>query len=380
MPAGRPVTGINLSTGAAFSVLANGDGSTDDYAILQNALNTCGLIHVPSGRYRLSQGLVFPSVDGCGIIGEGGGYLNMQATYAGTTLLAAFTVGDILAVPTQITHFTLHGVMLDRTSQASQGYGLNMTTGTNDRCDIRDVMSKRSVIGFGFGTTGYGSLEYLIAESNSLWGFEVVGQYQMAKCLAVLNGGDGFRVQGLLGGGNSQGQWTGLSTFGNGGHGMNIQGSSTGTPVHGSRISDSFFGGDGGWAILNDSYSAVVSSYTNIYTEQEPSGGFYVSPNAGDLVVNGCVSDGNVGSGLHNDGPCTMITGGAYTNSTAGHGVLFGSGNGSVIGADLARNAGYGLVAVAGVGAMTYVGNRMNSNSAGPVSDASATPYAAGNW
>ena len=49
MPASRPITGIDLSTGAPYSALAWGDGTNDDTVVIQAALNACGLIKVPAG-------------------------------------------------------------------------------------------------------------------------------------------------------------------------------------------------------------------------------------------------------------------------------------------------------------------------------------------
>jgi hypothetical protein len=43
-----PIAGIELSTGAPYSVEAGGDGERDDTSVLQTALNACGLIKVPS--------------------------------------------------------------------------------------------------------------------------------------------------------------------------------------------------------------------------------------------------------------------------------------------------------------------------------------------
>src|SRR5262249_48093628 len=64
MVAGRAITGIDLSTGQPFSANAFGDDSHDDWNTIQTAINTCGLINVPSGIYRLSRGLTFPSSGG----------------------------------------------------------------------------------------------------------------------------------------------------------------------------------------------------------------------------------------------------------------------------------------------------------------------------
>ena len=90
--------------------------------------------------------------------------------------------------------------------------GLNLSI-ICDAALIDDVWSKHSVIGFYFGTTGYSSANNLHAEANTSHGFQIVGQWQLSRLWAMLNGGCGFYVAGIVSSGDSNGQWTGLATF-----------------------------------------------------------------------------------------------------------------------------------------------------------------------
>src|SRR5262249_35849407 len=190
-----PITGIELSTGAPYSVEAGGDGERDDTSVLQTALNACGLIKVPSGTYMLSDTLTIPSIDGAGIIGDGAGLLSEQSLSAGTVFKASFAKGDIIQCPAHLTHAMFRGFVLDRSVTATSGSGLN--TGTiSDGAVIDDVWSLHSHIGFIFSTCGYGVIGNCRASSNVSHGFSIVGQWQTSKCFSNINGGWGVYVPG----------------------------------------------------------------------------------------------------------------------------------------------------------------------------------------
>ena len=144
---------------------------------------------------------------------------------------------------------------------------------------------------------------------NTSHGFQIVGQWQLSKLVALLNGGCGFYVAGIISGGNSNGQWTGLATFGNGSHGIWIDGSVN--AVHSIRISDSFIGADGGHGILDDSHSSTPNLYTNVYVEGEPGDGFNFTANAGNVSLVNCVAS-CLGSGVKSFAAATSIHGGQF--------------------------------------------------------------------
>lgn len=127
MPASRPITGIDLSTGAPYSALAWGDGTNDDTAVIQAALKACGLIKVPAGTYKLTSTLSIPPIDGAGIVGDGAAIKNVQASTTGTVFVANFASGDIITCPQHLTHPTFRGFVLDRSVTPTSGIGLNLS-------------------------------------------------------------------------------------------------------------------------------------------------------------------------------------------------------------------------------------------------------------
>ena len=312
MTASRPITGINFSTGAPYSANAFGDDATDDYSVIQTALNSCGLIHVPSGTYRLSQGLSIPSIDGAGIIGDGGGVINLNTSYSGTTFKATFTTGNILTVPQGITHATLKGFCLDRTSTATSGYGLATNASNSDSILIDDVFSLHSVTGFFLGTVGFARISNCTAQSNSGHGFEITGQWSTSKCFAQSNGSYGFYVHGTNVNGSSVGQFNGLSTHNNTSGGLWLDGSTN--PVHAVRVSDSFFGGDGGPEIYDDSHSNEPNTYTNVYCEISRSNLIWILSPVSASLVNCHAQNSSGGVGLYAQKP-VFIHGGTYNGN-----------------------------------------------------------------
>ena len=361
MPASRPITGIDLSTGGPYSALAWGDGNNDDTAVIQAALNVCGLIKVPAGTYNLTSTLSIPPIDGAGIIGDGAAIKNVQASTAGTVFVANFASGDIITCPQHLTHPTFRGFVLDRSVTPTSGIGLNLSI-ICDAALIDDVWSKHSVIGFYFGTTGYSSANNLHAEANTSHGFQIVGQWQLSKLVALLNGGCGFYVAGIISGGNSNGQWTGLATFGNGSHGIWIDGSVN--AVHSIRISDSFIGADGGHGILDDSHSSTPNLYTNVYVEGEPGDGFNFTANAGNVSLVNCVAS-CLGSGVKSFAAATSIHGGQFMQNHS-YGVWIVQNHASIVGANISGNMAYGIGASFGVNGLAVAGCRLAGNTSGP--------------
>lgn len=359
--ASRPITGINLSTGAPYSANAYGDGTHDDKSVLQTALNTCGLIKVPAGTYILSGTLTIPSIDGAGIIGDGAGLLSEQSSSGGTVFKASFARGDIIHCPTHLTHATFRGFVLDRSVTATSGSGLN-TSISSDGAVIDDVWSLHSYVGFTFSTCGYGVISNCRASSNVSHGFSIVGQWQTSKCYSNSNGGCGFYVAGQLSpNGNSLGQYTGLSTYANSSHGIYFDGSSL--AVHDIRLSDSFFGGDGGHGVYDDSYSSGPNTYTNVFVESEADG-FHITANTNAVQFVNCTATGNTQNGLKSWSPVTLVSGGTFSghSATNSYGVWFVQGKGSIIGANITGNW-RGVGGSVGVTAMTCLGNRCSGNA-----------------
>src|SRR5262249_56695231 len=75
-------------------------------------------------------------------------------------------------VPDSVTHATLRGFAVDRTSQATSGYGVKCggstpsDSPTTDGCIIDNVWSQNSAIGFFLGCVGYNMISNCRAQLN----------------------------------------------------------------------------------------------------------------------------------------------------------------------------------------------------------------------
>src|SRR5262249_1449301 len=75
-------------------------------------------------------------------------------------------------VPDSVTHATLRNFAVDRTSQATSGYGVKCggstpsDSPTTDGCIIDDVWSQNSAIGFFLGCVGYNMISHCRAQLN----------------------------------------------------------------------------------------------------------------------------------------------------------------------------------------------------------------------
>ena len=233
-----------MSTGAPYTALAWGDGEHDDQPILQAAWDACGLISVPAGNYRIDNPLMGPFVDNAGIIGVGAGLKALfDARRCRHDHHRQLCVRRAIQSHASIQHPLFRGLVITRRPAAVSGFGLNLNT----ICDfalLSDLWITGHVVGLNLSTTGYSKAEFIRSEGNASNGINIVGQWQLDRIFSVKNGAAGFAVEAVLAGGNSLGQWKGLSTFANGGYGIAFFGS-TGAPTPCIRLSDSFFGGDG---------------------------------------------------------------------------------------------------------------------------------------
>ena len=120
------VTGINYSTGAPYSANAAGDGVGDDTSVLQTALNTCGLINLPAGTFRITSTLSIPVLTGSGIVGAGSGSTTIKADFTNGT---AVRIGTLSASSSD--HSTIRGFKITRVGTAStDSYGLDVSRGS----------------------------------------------------------------------------------------------------------------------------------------------------------------------------------------------------------------------------------------------------------
>ena len=250
--------------------------------------------------------------------------------------------------------------MITRVPPAIAGFGLNLNT----ICDfalLSDLWITRHAVGLNLSTTGYSKAEFIRSEANTNNGVNIVGQWQLDRIFSVNNGAVGFAVQAVLAGGNSLGQWKGLSTFGNGSYGIAFFGSAD-APTLCVRLSDSFFGGDGNHEVYVDSYSTGGQSvFTNVFVEAARSSGFVFTENAGYVSLINCTASRDKEHGLISSAPFISVQGGGFYGHAFGCGILVLAGKASICGVQCSGN-NIGLKAGSACTDLSYVGNYLSDN------------------
>ena len=106
---------------------AKGDGTTDDYAILQSALDAGGAIYFPPGDYRVSQSLKV-QLDGMTLLGAGPGNRNggTQPGIATRIRASGSLIGPVILVQRAaddrpLTAITIQNLAVDGNAQGAEG-------------------------------------------------------------------------------------------------------------------------------------------------------------------------------------------------------------------------------------------------------------------
>lgn len=177
----------NSSLLSTFNVLdygAKGDGSTDDTAAIQSAINAAqaigGIVFFPPGSYKISSALNVSArikMLGAGYQGDGG--LGYQ--YKGVTQSSGF-VGSVIVcgssnhgiVATTNDSITIEGIQITYPSQPTSGTTgiiLQATQGagnSNTGSILRDVM----ITGHSVGIQLINCLDFVIDNCNLIWGWK----------------------------------------------------------------------------------------------------------------------------------------------------------------------------------------------------------------
>lgn len=352
MSAARPITGTNLVGGTPYSANAWGDGSHDDTSVLQAALTACGLIHVPSGTYRITSTLTVPSASGGGISGDGVGFgLNGAAANAGTTFYADFTG---TAITNSCANPLFENFEILRNGTPTSGtYGLDMGS-ANVNGIVRDVMSWGNYFGFFLRGSGTSTAEGLWAQSNLSAGFVLDGTWNMSQTLAQSNGGHGYLLQGSI----DCGDLDGLSTFDNAGYGVYV------SAMPNVRLTNSFLGGDGtggtGYGVYLGNTNSVGKSnqLTHCYVEAEPNAAYYAGANTRENYFTNCVGSA-AQQGLLNDSAAVTVQSGWYTGGASDFCTLMQDGACVIVGI-FASLGLYGVGATINTDSLVIVGNYLS--------------------
>ncbi len=244
-----------------FGAVCN--GTTDDTAAIQLALNTGNQVLLPSGTIRVDGPLTISS--GMQLVGKGG--LSQE-----TVLTSTSTTGNIIEIASGATAFRVEGLKLTRSVTPTAGAGI-MCLADTYWAWINDIYSLNSFVGVQLGGTNFGFCSNIFTTGSKGDGFRIITgaspnnqlQWQLFNLSSQGNDGRGFFVFAASASG-SCGQWSRFSTFGNTGLGFAVVGSSPAASIHAIRLSDSFIGGDGNSEIYLDTYG-TLHQFNNVCTE-----------------------------------------------------------------------------------------------------------------
>lgn len=335
---------------------AVGNGTTDDTAAIQAALNTGKRVQLKAKTYKVTT--LNMNTTGAQLVGEGG--------LSGRTILTTAS-NNTPVINVSASYILLSGIWVTRSVTAIAGaYGVQFST-YSQLSRVDDLYVEKHMDGLALGPCDWSFCSNVISSANLNDGVRLVNlasggknlQWQMYNVLSQINGGRGFLVASVSGsGGASMGQWTKCATYANSGFGLAVAGVS-GHPVNGFRLSDSFLGEDGNSEIYLDTYGGT-HTFSNVFLEicgRSPTGptqstaasnighGMQITANNLDVRATHCTFTGNSYSGVWT----------AATTQT------------TLVSCSIALNLQYGVVAADGA-KLQINSNTFSSNTSGNVS------------
>jgi hypothetical protein len=364
------------------------DGTTDDTAAIQAALNTGKTVRLPdAATCKITSALTM--LHGGGLIGGG-----MQSSF----LTSSSTTAPMISVPASVGHITITGLALTRSVTATTGADGISFAGGNQVCVLDRLWIEKQFNGLRLSNTAISYAQNIVLHANQSNGLIMTNtatlpgfQWVLDNILSELNGGRGFLIASIAGptGANSCGQMTRLYSFANNFEGFLVSGLSS-LPIVAIRLSDSFFGQDGldevsldtfgGDHVLTNVFTELAGTLATGPTQSTPAShvgsGFKFSPNNPDIELNGCRAIQHSEKGLISFADKLGIIGGSFTNNglpTPTFGLFIRGGSGvRIVGV---RSGGspqtIGLVFDAAAITALYDGCDFTGNSTGPVSNAS---------
>ena len=272
MPAQRPIKDIN----GTILGYAWGDGTNDDTAVLQAALNSAKRIYVPSGKYKITSTLTVPSGTTTGIVGAGGS--GPTGTNVGTIIQASFTTGN--AITNSSSNPLFQHFLVTRVGTPTSGsYGLDLGS-ANATGTVINVTSTRHHKGFFLRATGTATAKGLLAQSNTSDGYTISGKWNITNANSESNGGHGYVATGSY----DSGTMSGLASFGNGGSGFYCD------TMPNLRLQSCFFGDehDSAVYIINNNAAGKYNQLTCVGTEAVNAFAIYLGVNTRDNRLKTC--------------------------------------------------------------------------------------------
>lgn len=346
-----PFTGAVTETQSAYNARrvyvkdfgAVCDGSTDDTAAIQAALNTGKTIILPDNVYCKTTSAVNITITGTGLVGSGENSSGIRIT---STTSAAITVAA------DVQYVTLSNFVVLRTGTPTAGANGIIFNGDTQQANLENLWIEGHWNGLVLRTTGYSTIRNVVVSRNfndGLNATDIAGhsgfQWYINGLLSQLNAHNGFTF--ATGNGTtaaSVGNWDGLYSFANTNFGLVLAGTA-GQPIPGLRLSNSFFGQDGAGEVLLDSYGGLHNISNSFFelagtsvtgpTFSTPASGvgvgLNVSTNNTDIIVNGIFSTANSQSGAILSATVMNAVSSSRLTLNLGYGVLFADGTKSVL-------------------------------------------------
>lgn len=306
----------DTTTAVSYSVLdfgAKGDGTTDDTASIQAAINAFpsgATIVFPPGIYKTSATLTIPS---SGITLSGAGI-------SATSIKSAVANIPVITMSGFITGVSINNMTLDRSVTATSGGNGISNIISSQFCTLSNLVVQNQYVGVALGPTGYSYVGNVISQKNQSHGFLINNtaasgacQWSFSNCLAAQNGGDGFHISSANTGPSAMalGELLNCATFANTGIGVAAIGVS-GCPINGLRVTGGFFGQDGNHEVYLDTFGGL-HKLVGVFTElagtgptgptlvtsaSHIGGGFKLTANNTDVQINDSIADGHSQSGF----------------------------------------------------------------------------------
>lgn len=342
------------------------DGVTDDTTAIQVAINVGGVCFMPPGTAIVSQITVGTNQ---GIIGAARGLCTIKGNTGGISVVV---VSNGSTAPV-VQHLTI-----DKSVTATDGAALDCA-GTVQFAYFDDLILKNNYYGLRVRATGWSRAENIIVTNcygHGVYITNVSGnnaaQWQMYNILSQLNDGSGFAV--VPNASSTQmtlGQMTKLATFANTGFGLAALGAA-GQPIHGIRLSDSFFGQDGNTEVYLDTYGDLHSintvfcelagtTLTGRTSSTAASGvghGLNVTANNTYFQASDCLFSGNSQTGATVAATTYNVMNDNRHTGNTGFGMVFADGNKAVLnGSTFSNNTAGNLSVTANASGLHAKGN-----------------------
>lgn len=372
---------------SALDFGATGDGTTDDTAAIQLALDTGKRIYFPAGTYKVTSQLDI-TLSGTCVIGAG---------RAQTIFMSSIT-GKSFSVDSGLSYIEFRDFSLTRASGGgtSGNNGIHFD-GITERAFLNNLEVTEHYINFRFCTTSYSKAQDIFSDNSRSHGIYITNedavaaglQWEMVRPFAQRADGWGIRYFSNFGTSAVVGPLLAPWLYANKLGGIAFQGTST-KPLNGIRIIGGFSGEEGGDSLYIDTYGTVDSQVDSFQTEINGTGpvgvnqgtsaphvgrGIVVTANNTAAKITGCIALGHSGSGIVSECPriviagCTVRGNGAASLSGDQTGIYIVGGRAVIVGnSSLGQSTATGFgIYLQNDGGHTVVGNDVSESNTTPI-------------